>query len=189
MQIAFVDLGLDKAGFLCANDIDITAIPESKKKDWAIDQNKNTTSYQEEKSTLSDEDSSTRQVKHQVPIQALLEEGQEVVVQVTKNPLGTKGARITMHIGLPGRYLVYLPTSSDTFVSRRIENETERTRLKTILQETENLGGGYIVRTAGQECEKIDFEPDLDFLHRLWKDYKKRLKKRPPVIFYMKILI
>ena len=120
MQVAFVDMGLDKAGFLCANDIDITAIPESKKKDWAIDQNKNTTSYQEEKSTLSDEDSSTRQVKHQVPIQALLEEGQEVVVQVTKNPLGTKGARITMHIGLPGRYLVYLPTSSDTFVSRRI---------------------------------------------------------------------
>ena len=180
MQVAFVDMGLDKAGFLCANDIEITEIPESKKKDWAIDQNKNTTSYQEEKSTLFDEGSSISKTKHQVPIQALLEEGQEVVVQVTKNPLGTKGARITMHIGLPGRYLVYLPTSSETFISRRIENETERTRLKTILQETENLEGGYIVRTAGQECEKIDFEPDLDFLHRLWERLQKKAEETPP---------
>ena len=109
-----------------------------------------------------------------------MEEGQEVVVQVTKNPLGTKGARITMHIGLPGRYLVYLPTSSETFISRRIENETERTRLKTILQETENLEGGYIVRTVGQECKKIDFEPDLDFLHRLWERLQKKAEETPP---------
>ena len=178
MQVAFVDMGLDKAGFLCANDIDITRIPESKKKDWAI--NQNTTSCQEENSVLSDEDSSTRQGKHLVPIQALLEEGQEVIVQVTKNPLGTKGARITMHIGLPGHYLVYLPTSSETFVSRRIESETERTRLKTILQETENLGGGYIVRTAGQGCKKNDFESDLNFLHRLWERLQKKSEETPP---------
>ena len=103
-----------------------------------------------------------------------MKEGQEIIVQVTKNPLGTKGARITTHIGLPGRNLVYLPTSSDIFVSRRIESETERTRLKTILQETENLGGGYIVRTAGQECKKSDFESDLNFLHRLWGSLQEK---------------
>ena len=180
MQVAFVDMGLDKAGFLCANDINITAIPESKKKDWVVDQSKKTTSYQEEQITLSDEDSSTRQIKHQIPIQELLEEGQEIVVQVTKDPLGTKGARITMHIGIPGHYLVYLPTSSDIFISRRIENETERTRLKTILQETEILEGGYIVRTVGQECKKNDFESDLNFLHRLWGKLQKKSKETPP---------
>ena len=170
MQVAFVDMGLDKAGFLCANDINITAIPESKKKDWVVDQSKKTTSYQEEQITLSDEDSSTSQIKHQIPIQELLEEGQEIVVQVTKDPLGTKGARITMHIGIPGHYLVYLPTSSDIFISRRIENETERTRLKTILQETEILEGGYIVRTVGQECKKNDFESDLNLTFRAMRD-------------------
>ena len=176
MQVAFVDMGLDKAGFLCANDIDITEIPESKKKDWATDQNKNTTSSHEEESSFPDDYSSPNLSKHQIPIQILLKEGQEVIVQVTKNPLGTKGARITTHIGLPGRNLVYLPTSSDIFVSRRIENETERTRLKTILQEIENLGGGYIVRTAGQECKKSDFESDLSFLYRLWGSLQEKSK-------------
>ena len=180
MQVAFVDMGLDKAGFLCANDINITAIPESKKKDWVVDQSKKTTSYQEKQITLSDEDSSTSQIKHQIPIQELLEEGQEIVVQVTKDPLGTKGARITMHIGIPGHYLVYLPTSSGIFISRRIENETEKTRLKTILQETEILEGGYIVRTVGQECKKNDFESDLNFLHRLWGKLQKKSKETPP---------
>ena len=118
--------------------------------------------------------------KNSKEINVLLKQGQEIVVQVTKDPLGTKGARITMHIGITGHYLVYLPTSSDIFISRRIENETERTRLKTILQETENLGGGYIVRTVGQECEKIDFEPDLDFLHRLWERLQKKAEETPP---------
>jgi ribonuclease G len=179
MQVAFVDMGLDKAGFLCANDIDIAEIHESKKKDWGIDQNKNTTSYQEEQSSLSNDRSSTNLSKHQIPIQVLLEEGQEIIVQVTKNPLGTKGARISTQIGLPGRYLVYLPTSREIFVSRRIESETERTRLKTILQETKNLGGGYIVRTAGQECKKSDFESDLNFLHRLWGSLQEKTKETP----------
>jgi ribonuclease G len=85
-----------------------------------------------------------------------------------------------MHIGIPGHYLVYLPTSSDIFISRRIENETERTRLKTILQETEILEGGYIVRTVGQECKKNDFESDLNFLHRLWEKLQKKSKETPP---------
>ena len=135
MQVAFVDMGLDKAGFLCANNVDITKIADSNKKGWEIGQDKNTISNAEEESSSSNEDSIVGQIDHKVPIQDLLEERQEIIVQVTKNPLGTKGARITNYIGLPGRYLVYLPDASDTFVSRRIEDEVERERLKTILQE------------------------------------------------------
>ena len=173
MQVAFVDMGLDKAGFLCASDVNVVQSSEIKKKPWVIDQEKDILSSQGEESSSSDEDPTFTQVKHQAPIQDLLKEGQELIVQVTKNPLGTKGARITTHIGLPGRYLVYLLTTFDIFVSRRIEKETERTRLKTILQEIGNPEEGYIIRTAGQDCEKKDFELDLDFLHRLWKSLQK----------------
>ena len=180
MQVAFVDMGLDKAGFLCASDINVAQISEIKKKSWVIDPDKDISSNQEEESSSSDENPTITQVKHQAPIQGLLEEGQEIIVQITKNPLGTKGARITTHIGLPGRYLVYLPTTCDVFISRRIENETERMRLKTILQEIGNPEEGYIIRTAGQDCEKKDFALDLDFLHRLWESLQKKSETTPP---------
>ena len=180
MQVAFVDMGLDKAGFLCANNVDITKIADSNKKGWEIGQDKNTTSNAEEESSSSNEDSIIGQINHKVPIQDLLEERQEIIVQVTKNPLGTKGARITNYIGLPGRYLVYLPDASDTFVSRRIEDEVERERLKTILQEIGKPREGYIIRTAGQYCEKSDFALDLSFLHRLWDSLQRKAIETPP---------
>ena len=180
MQVAFVDMGLDKAGFLCANNVDITKTADSNKKDLEIVQDKNTTSNAEEESSSSNEDSIIGRVNHKIPIQDLLEERQEIIVQVTKNPLGTKGARITNYIGLPGRYLVYLPDASDTFVSRRIEDEAERERLKTILQEIGKPGGGYIIRTAGQYCEKSDFALDLSFLHRLWDSLQRKAIETPP---------
>jgi ribonuclease G len=180
MQVAFVDMGLDKAGFLCANDVNVTKVHEGGKKNWEIDTNNLTSSSPEEEVSSSNKDLPIGKVNHLVPIQDLLEEGQEIIVQVTKNPLGTKGARITNYIGLPGRYLVYLPTANETFVSRRIEDESERERLKIILQETGNPEQGYIVRTAGQYCEKNDFTLDLVFLHRLWDNLQKKLVTTPP---------
>ena len=180
MQVAFVDMGLDKSGFLCANDVDITKIPESKKKDWPVNYEKKLTPNLEEKNSYSREQSTIGQINHKVSIQDLLEEGQEIIVQVTKNPLGTKGARITNYIGLPGRYLVYLPAAKDTFISRRIEDDVERNRLKTIFEEIGNPDDGYIVRTAGQDCEKSDFVLDLSFLYRLWDNLKKKEKETLP---------
>jgi len=180
MQVAFVDMGLDKAGFLCANDIDITKVSESKKKDWPVNYEKKSMSNLEEKNSPSNEEPTIGQINHRVSIQDLLEEGQEIIVQVTKSPLGTKGARITNYIGLPGRYLVYLPATKDTFISRRIEDEIERDRLKKILQEIGSPEEGYIVRTAGQDCKKNDFALDLDFLRRLWDSLKKKEKETLP---------
>jgi ribonuclease G len=179
MQAAFVDIGLEKAGFLCAGDIDITDIlsPENtilRSKKYAP------TKLNEKEINLSQQDETLRSVKHNIPIQELLKEGQEIIVQVAKNQLGTKGARITSYIAIPGRYLVYMPTITDIFVSRRIEDDGEKERLKTIVSEIGNLGEGYIIRTAGQNCEKNDFAIDLKFLHRLWGNLQKNATEAPP---------
>ena len=97
-----------------------------------------------------------RRENQQVPqISDLLKEGQEILVQIAKEPIGKKGARITSHIALPGRFLVYMPTVNHTGVSRKIASEEERQRLKRIIiSERENGHGGFIVRTAAPGCER-----------------------------------
>jgi ribonuclease G len=110
----------------------------------------------------------------------LLKEGQEILVQIAKEPLGTKGARITSHIALPGRYLVYMPTVDHIGVSRKIESDDERQRLKRIIQENRrsNFPGGFIVRTAGQGKGEEEFKSDIRFLYALWAEIKMRAEKK-----------
>jgi ribonuclease G len=109
----------------------------------------------------------------------LLKEGQEILVQVAKEPLGTKGARITSHIALPGRYLVYMPTVEHIGVSRKIDSDEERQRLKRIIQEQRgHLSGGFIVRTAGQGRGEDEFKSDIQYLSALWADIKAKTEKR-----------
>ena len=110
----------------------------------------------------------------------LLKEGQEILVQIAKEPLGTKGARITSHIALPGRYLVYMPTVDHIGVSRKIESDEERQRLKRIIQENRrsNFPGGFIVRTAGQGRGEDEFKSDIKFLYALWAEIKMRADKK-----------
>ena len=110
----------------------------------------------------------------------LLKEGQEILVQIAKEPLGTKGARITSHIALPGRYLVYMPTVDHIGVSRKIESDDERQRLKRIIQENRrsNFPGGFIVRTAGQGRGEDEFKSDIKFLYALWAEIKMRADKK-----------
>ena len=165
MQVAFVDIGMEKAGFLYVGDIDAVDI-------LGLD-------GEVSNPTLADEIEETWEGKpgrpnHGIRIQDIIQEGQEILVQVAKNPLGTKGARITNYITLPGRYLVYMPTVNHISVSRRIEEEEEKERLRTLLSEIGNTGEGYIVRTAGQDATRADFESDLKFLHHLWKNLKKQ---------------
>ncbi|MFN8007137.1 MAG: Rne/Rng family ribonuclease [Terriglobia bacterium] len=109
----------------------------------------------------------------------LLKEGQEILVQIAKEPLGTKGARITSHIALPGRYLVYMPTVDHIGVSRKIESDEERQRLKRIIQQHRRpeLPGGFIVRTAGQGRGEDEFVSDINFLYALWGEIKARADK------------
>jgi Rne/Rng family ribonuclease len=120
-------------------------------------------------------------------ISDLLKEGQEILVQIAKEPIGKKGARITSHIALPGRFLVYMPTVNHTGVSRKISSEEERQRLKRIIiSERENGQGGFIVRTAAQNAPEEDLRADIRFLKGLWAEIKSRAEagKSPNLIYH-----
>lgn len=128
-----------------------------------------------------------RRESHEVPkISDLLKEGQEILVQIAKEPIGKKGARITSHIALPGRFLVYMPTVNHTGVSRKIASDEERQRLKRIvMSERENGHGGFIVRTAAQSASEEELRADIRFLKGLWNDIKTRSEaSKPPALIY-----
>ncbi len=129
-----------------------------------------------------------RRENHVVPqISDLLKEGQEILVQIAKEPIGKKGARITSHIALPGRFLVYMPTVNHTGVSRKISSEEERQRLKRIIiSERENGGGGFIVRTAAAGASDDELRADIRFLKNLWAEIKSRSEssKSPALIYH-----
>jgi Rne/Rng family ribonuclease len=116
----------------------------------------------------------------------LLKEGQEILVQIAKEPIGKKGARITSHIALPGRFLVYMPTVNHTGVSRKIASEEERQRLKRIINsERENGHGGFIVRTAAQNAAEDELRADIRFLKGLWNEIRTRAENsKPPALIY-----
>ncbi len=172
MQASFVDIGLEKAGFLYVADV--------------------FNSYDEYKLMLSNEffedfdqieDEFFEKPMH---IQDLIKEGQEVLVQIAKEPLGTKGARLTSHITLPGKYLVLLPTLTHIGVSKKIFDEKERERLKTIL---ENIRGndkfGLIARTASEGVSQQELADDKNFLLKIWEEIKKKYEKaNPPNLLY-----
>ncbi len=120
-------------------------------------------------------------------ISELLKEGQEVLIQIAKEPIAKKGARITSHIALPGRFLVFMPTVNHTGVSRKISSEEERQRLKRIIQsERENGGGGFIVRTAAAGATDEELRADIRFLKNLWSEIKARSEssKAPALIYH-----
>ena len=171
MQSAFVDVGLERDAFLHVADVF-----------EGLDENLLTP---EEQSVA---DGSARQV----PIEELLRQGQDVRVQVVKEPLGAKGARITSHVSLPGRYLVFMPTVEHVGVSRRITADNERRRLKTILKEIrlERGGGGFIARTAGQDRSREDFERDARYLSRTWDELRAlAAKERAPALLYHELTL
>ena len=121
-----------------------------------------------------------------VQISEVLKEGQEILVQIAKGPLGTKGARITSHVALPGRYLVYMPTIDHIGVSRKIASEEERLRLRNIILENKrNLPGGFIVRTAGAGRPEEEFKADLKFLATLWSEIRTKAERlRAPALIH-----
>lgn len=125
----------------------------------------------------------------QPTISDLLKEGQEILVQIAKEPIAKKGARITSHIALPGRYLVYMPTIEHLGVSRKIESSNERGRLRTLIQrirqDKEIPSGGFIVRTAGIGVAEEDLRNDAKYLARMWADSKKGSeKKKSPALVH-----
>ncbi|HIP52584.1 MAG TPA: ribonuclease G [Chromatiales bacterium] len=153
MQAAFVDIGLERAAFLHASDIVVA--------------NGNGGNSNGRREAITD----------------LLHEGAEVVVQVVKDPLGTKGARLTTNLSIPSRYLVYMPSLGSVGVSQKIEDEAERQRLREVLGRlvAENadrqLPGGYIARTAAEGVSEEALRADRDFLVRLWQSIQERLRE------------
>ena len=151
MQAAFVDIGLNQAAFIYVDDVHSNGY-----KEWedifSIDP--------DDEQTASDEEARPLNLKRRdVQIEELISEGSEILVQVAKSPMGTKGARISSYISLPGRFLVLMPTSDHIGISRRIEDEVERERLKQLVQMLRTNDYGYIVRTAaeGENEEKLEY--------------------------------
>ncbi len=154
IQAAFVDIGTGKAGFLHASD---TGWPEE---------------GEEEEEEDDDAPSPSRKAP---PIQDVVSRGEEVLVQVTKEPIGTKGSRLTMEISLPGRFLVYMPFSSHIGVSRKIEERGARARLRKLARDIVPEGeGGVIIRTVGEELNRKTFQNEFERLHGLWKEIRAR---------------
>src|SRR5688500_7184778 len=160
MQAAFVDIGMDKAAFLHASDF--FSVPEDVQ---LISPSGDDVEF---------DDVPKPALNRRLPLEKQVSRGEEILVQVAKDPLGTKGARITSHVSLPGRYMVFMPSTKHIGISRRIESDEERTRLKEIAQSLRNENGGFILRTACEGRSKRELQRDLAFLIRLWKGIQKK---------------
>jgi Rne/Rng family ribonuclease len=114
-----------------------------------------------------------------IPYRGPLARRQEILVQVSKEPIGTKGARLTSYITLPGRYLVFMPMVDHIGVSRRIVNEEERQRLKDIVREGKQPGVGFIVRTVSEGVDRQELHSDMTFLTKLWEDIQRKAAAAP----------
>ncbi|MFQ3231898.1 ribonuclease G [Reinekea sp.] len=150
MQAAFVDIGLERAAFIHASDIDLNRVDNEPHK----------------------------------PIQTLVREGQALVVQVIKDPMGTKGARLTTALSIPSRYLVFMPASDHIGISQRIDGEEERDRLRTLVasvKESEEIEkGGFILRTAAEGVGEGEIQSDMNYLKRLFRVLGERMKENKP---------
>jgi len=159
MQAAFIDIGLEKAAFLHGSDLYADLTEEF------LAEEGNTPIEVEGDAQAANGKAAARRV----PIEERLKKGQEILVQVAKQPIGTKGARVTAVISLPGRHLVFIPSSQHVGVSRRIEDEAERARLKEIVRAERPPEGGFIIRTACEGLSKREIQGDIRFLLKLWK--------------------
>jgi ribonuclease G len=171
MQIAFVDIGLERHAFLHISDINYDIAED--------DDDKNTSKLDLD----SSKPSSPRGGRgYRYSISDLVHKNKDILVQVTKEPIGTKGPRVTSCITLPGRYVVYLPTSSNIGISRRIQKEEERQRLRSIAQGLRaGVEGGFIIRTAAEGRSDEELSAEIRYLIDLWKKIRERAEKMQPL--------
>ncbi|WP_299979124.1 Rne/Rng family ribonuclease [Desulfobacula sp.] len=174
MQAAFVDIGFDQAAFIYVDDVLDTASHKMYQKfEQDNDVETDTESNDEDIETTDMADNYTSwkaSLNQGCSIEELLIEGQEILVQVAKSSIGTKGPRITTHISLAGRYMVLMPTVDHIGISKRIENDTERTRLKELLVAIRKNKFGYIFRTQAQGIDEDTIKKEIDFLTKTWED-------------------
>ena len=185
MQSSFIDLGLERDGFLYVADVIDTLVEFDK---LAGDDDDDAAGASGNGGGSKGRPERDRQDRPQQKIEELLKEGQEIVVQVVKEPLGTKGARLTSHVTMPGRFLVFMPTVDHIGVSRKIESREERGRLRGIVREfreAHGFTGGVIIRTAASGRPKEDILGDLDAFHKIWTEMRQRNEssRAPAVLF------
>ena len=173
MQAAFVDIGLSKDAFLYAGDYTAN-----------LGQADHAPDAPDAEEESADEDVGDAETEAEAgprreavaPIEEMLRKGQEVLVQVSKEPLGTKGARVTSFVSIPGRYIVYMPQARHVGVSRRIHDDAERDRLRAIVKGLPPPPGGFIVRTVAEGKGDEDLVADIQFLSRLWSQVQARFE-------------
>jgi len=196
MQSAFVNIGLERDAFLFVSDVYDLA------REFNVDldeEGEPTSSRSRAKAKEGNQAKRSRHIKgrgtrirrrvrEDRAIQDLLKEGQEVIVQINREPIGTKGARITSHITLPGKYLVMMPTVSHVGISKKIDDQKERNRLRNILREVRRAsknGAGVICRTAGARKSRKDLEDDFLSLMNRWQAIRRKAEKaKPPALLH-----
>lgn len=205
MQAAFVEIGLDRTAFIHASDAlppELVATGEFNlplMKD-ADEETSGEAELEESDSGDGDDESAEkdtgkpkrrgrkRPVARNAKIQDLIKEGKEIIVQVTKEPMGTKGARLTSYCSLPGRYLVFMPTVNHIGVSRRIGDDKERRRLKDLINKHRPEGAGFIVRTASEGVTDEDIVADIKYLTKTWAEIDtKSAKSKPPALLHAEL--
>ncbi len=177
MQAAFVDIGLERTGFLYVDDI---YVPPAEMVRLA-----NQSSIGDDDGLSSMPDQHDRPSAQGFKIEDLISEGQEIMAQISKDPIGTKGARLTCQITLPGRNLVFIPQTDHIGISRKIEDEETRSSLRTLINELRPDDVGFIVRTVAEHAPKDDIEADMQFLMLLWDEIRGRASTaRIPSLIY-----
>ncbi|MEZ4219044.1 MAG: Rne/Rng family ribonuclease [Myxococcota bacterium] len=183
MQAAFVDIGLDKAGFLYVGDY--FADPDTDGGDGANGNGGNGRAGGRRGGNRGGPRGGRRGSRTPPPIDTVLSEGQEIVVQIAKEPIGSKGARITSHVSIAGRHLVLTPWSPRVGVSRRIDSDRERRRLREIVDRHRPKNLGFIIRTAGDGLKESDLEADIRYLTTVWQEIQDRKASAPaPSVLY-----
>lgn len=202
MQAAFIEVGEERAAFLYVDDIVVPGAEDEEEEEEEVTESVSAEPAEDHECADVEEsqndaleaatgesvlegpavesDPIRKPPKVKVPIRELITEGQEITVQVVKAPLGTKGARVTNYVTVPGRAVVYMPTMSRIGISRKITDETERKRLKGIIQELRVKGeGGFIARTACVGLSKEEIERDMAFVRSVWEEIQERNQQSP----------
>jgi len=184
MQAAFVDIGLERTGFLYVSDVHrrLTDMEDAMVRQSAAGGG----------GDLVAREPAVSEAASNIPftIEELLHVGQDILVQVSKEPIGTKGARLTTHVSLPGRHLVLMPTVTHIGVSRRIEDPTERERLRTIVREMTPDNLGFIVRTVSEGANPEKLHSEMDFLLKLWDTIQRTMDRAvSPALIYKDLAV
>ena len=193
IQASFIDIGWEKSAFLYAGDFyEIDALDydffEPGTEEPTEIENYGNGNEEGADGYAPKPKKAKKKRKGLLNIDQLIKKNQEILVQIAKEPVKTKGARVTSHISLPGRFLVYMPTSSSIGISRKIRSDAEKKRLKNIVLKYRSEGTGFIIRTAAENASEIDIERDIRFLTGLWNNiFNEQVKTKAPKLIFRDI--